>query len=164
MKKDKKNETNNNSKNTIIENNSTLEKMRNIFNNSTWVKKMENEDAIIKATTLGNQVTISIDGFQMLYLYVTFELNENILSTTIVNDEGYSPNSGTKILASMEFIDCLGQIKELKENQVFDVLWSDESKNLTIDNEGVEIQVHQTGENKTMTIKADINNNFAFFK
>ena len=143
-----------------VPNDQRLEKLATIYNNSSFIKELNEKGTIAKANVVNDTLNIYING-KGIVLDVKLKLEGNVLSTEI---EKHTPEeiSNAKSLIAIRLIDSVGVDKGLEEGVLYKKLNSD-LKNLgsySLEKDGFEIKDIENGNG--FILKIDLNNSFSY--
>ncbi len=140
---------------------SRLEKIANIYNNSSYVADLKTKGYLVNAQAVGNKITIYINGSGTV-LDVPFELDSSNLNTTIIRHSAEEIKTAEDLVV-FPLIDCIGIYKELEKNTLYSILSKEKSlSKYNVEEHGFEIDSLED-ENK-INVKVNLDNDFSYFK
>lgn len=133
-----------------------LNQIANKFKECNTRREMIRQGYYMDITVRGNKIAIHSGGVGVSVTQY-FQLEENILTTSIREDLGTSEENIVKSLLATVLFDCVAQLKGYPERTLTLRLAEEESQYYTLEKEGVEIVV-----DNGLIMKIDLNSNFDF--
>ena len=138
----------------------TLVEIVNIFNNCSAKEELALQGYTISAIAVENRIIAFTSGYGLSF-NIEFILNDNILSTQIINNEADPRITAIRLTLAVLLLDCVGQMKGYPEKALSGTLSADKKAlNYTVENEGIEMKRLDSGEG--IQVRVDINSKFSF--